>query len=138
LELQCRPNIEDAHVDHIEQIERQVKDILSRQTETSTTPTSPAEVRKIIGSLKVKKTPGPDNIPNKVIAGQSCRRFDHNNQRQPATLPLSFSMEEGQRHFHSEARERFEISPQSSADQSPIFNRISSRKSHSDPSGQSD
>jgi hypothetical protein len=67
LELQCRPNIEDADVDHIEQIERQVKDILSRQTETSTTPTSPAEVRKIIGSLKVKKTPGPDNIPNKAL-----------------------------------------------------------------------
>ncbi|CAH1384334.1 unnamed protein product, partial [Tenebrio molitor] len=67
LELQCRPNIEDADVDHIERIEHQVEDILSRQIETSTTPTSPAEVRKIIGSLKVKKAPGPDNIPNKAL-----------------------------------------------------------------------
>jgi retron-type reverse transcriptase len=67
LELQCRPNIEDADVDHIERIEHQVEDILSRQIEISTTPTSPAEVRKIIGSLKVKKAPGPDNIPNKAL-----------------------------------------------------------------------
>jgi hypothetical protein len=47
-------------------------------------------------------------------------------------------MEKGQRHFHSEARERSEISPESSADQSPILNRKSSRKSYFDPSGQSD
>ncbi|CAH1371525.1 unnamed protein product, partial [Tenebrio molitor] len=67
LELQCRPNMEDADLDHIEQIERQVRDILSRQTQTSATPTSPAKVRKIIGSLKVKKAPGPDNIPNKAL-----------------------------------------------------------------------
>ncbi|CAH1383979.1 unnamed protein product, partial [Tenebrio molitor] len=67
LELQCRPNIEDADVDHIERIEHQVEDILSRQIETSTTPTSPAEVRKIIGSLKVKKSTRPDNIPNKAL-----------------------------------------------------------------------
>jgi retron-type reverse transcriptase len=67
LELQCRPNIEDADVDHIERIEHQVEDIQSRQIETSTTPTSPAEVRKIIGFLKVKKAPGPDNIPNKAL-----------------------------------------------------------------------
>jgi hypothetical protein len=67
LELQCRPNMEDADLDHIEQIERQVRDILSRQTQTSATPTSPAKVRKIMGSLKVKKAPGPDNIPNKAL-----------------------------------------------------------------------
>ncbi|KAH0820918.1 hypothetical protein GEV33_001873 [Tenebrio molitor] len=64
LELQCKANIVDADLDHIELIERRVKNILSGQHDTPITPTSPEEVRGIIGLLKVKKAPGPDKIPN--------------------------------------------------------------------------
>ncbi|KAH0822463.1 hypothetical protein GEV33_000328 [Tenebrio molitor] len=46
--------------------DEEVEDILSTQNETVITPTSPAEVRQIIEFLKVKKAPGPDNIPNKA------------------------------------------------------------------------
>jgi retron-type reverse transcriptase len=67
LELQCRPNIVDADLDHIERIERQVEIILSGQHDTPITPASPEEVRGIIGSLKVKKAPGPDKIPNTAL-----------------------------------------------------------------------
>jgi hypothetical protein len=55
LELQCRPNIVDANLDHIEEIEHEVEDILSGQHDTPIT---------IIGLLKVKKAPGSDKIPN--------------------------------------------------------------------------
>jgi hypothetical protein len=64
LELQCKPNIVDADLDHIELIERRVENILSGQHDTPITPTSPEEVRGIIGSLKVKKAPGQDKIPD--------------------------------------------------------------------------
>jgi retron-type reverse transcriptase len=67
LELQCRPNIVDADLDHIERIERQVEIILSGQHDTPNTPASPEEVRGIIGTLKVKKAPGPDKIPNTAL-----------------------------------------------------------------------
>jgi hypothetical protein len=67
LELQCRPNIVDADLDHIEQIEHEVEIILSRQHDTPIRPASPEEVRGIIGSLKVKKAPGPDKIPNTAL-----------------------------------------------------------------------
>jgi hypothetical protein len=67
LELQCRPNIVDADLDHIEQIEHEVEIILSGQHDTPMTPASPEEVRGIIGSLKVKKAPGPDKIPNTAL-----------------------------------------------------------------------
>jgi hypothetical protein len=140
LELQCRPNIVDADLDHIEQIEHEVEIILSGQDDTPMTPASPEEVRGIIGSLKVKKAPGPDKIPNSIegIAGQSCRCFDGNNQRQPAILPLSFPMEKCECHFHPQARERFTLSPKLSPHKSNIECRKSSRKNHSDPAGQSD
>jgi retron-type reverse transcriptase len=67
LELQCRPNIVDADLDHIERIERQVEIILSGQHDTPNTPASPEEVRGIIGFLKVTKAPGPDKIPNTAL-----------------------------------------------------------------------
>jgi hypothetical protein len=67
LELQCRPNIVDADLDHIERIERQVEIILSGQHDTPITPASPEEVRGIIGTLKVKKAPGPDKISNTAL-----------------------------------------------------------------------
>jgi retron-type reverse transcriptase len=67
LELQCRPNIVDADLDHIERIEHQVEIILSGQHDTPNTPASPEEVRGIIGTLKVKKAPGPDKIPNTAL-----------------------------------------------------------------------
>jgi hypothetical protein len=67
LELQCRPNIVDADLDHIEQIEHEVEIILSGQHDTPMTSASPEEVRGIIGSLKVKKAPGPDKIPNTAL-----------------------------------------------------------------------
>jgi retron-type reverse transcriptase len=67
LELQCRPNIVDADLDHIERIERRVEIILSGQHDTPNTPASPEEVRGIIGTLKVKKAPGPDKIPNTAL-----------------------------------------------------------------------
>jgi retron-type reverse transcriptase len=67
LELQCRPNIVDADLDHIERIERQVEIILSGQHDTPNTPASPEEVQGIIGTLKVKKAPGPDKIPNTAL-----------------------------------------------------------------------
>jgi retron-type reverse transcriptase len=67
LELQCRPNIVDADLDHIDWIERQVEIILSGQHDTPNTPASPEEVRGIIGTLKVKKAPGPDKIPNTAL-----------------------------------------------------------------------
>jgi hypothetical protein len=67
LELQCRPNIVDADLDDIERIERQVEIILSGQHDTPNTPASPEEVRGIIGTLKVKKAPGPDKIPNTAL-----------------------------------------------------------------------
>jgi hypothetical protein len=54
----------DADLDHIELIERRVENILSGQHDTPITPTSPEEVRGIIGSLKVKKAPGQDKIPD--------------------------------------------------------------------------
>jgi retron-type reverse transcriptase len=67
LELQCRPNIVDADLDHIDWIERQVEIILSGEHDTPNTPASPEEVRGIIGTLKVKKAPGPDKIPNTAL-----------------------------------------------------------------------
>jgi retron-type reverse transcriptase len=48
LELQCRPNIVDADLDHVERIERQVEIILSGQHDTP-------------------NTPGPDKIPNTAL-----------------------------------------------------------------------
>ncbi|KAH0816006.1 hypothetical protein GEV33_006785 [Tenebrio molitor] len=67
LELQCRPNIADADLDHIEVIENEIEEILSEPNDTPITPTSPEEVREIIGSLKVNKAPGPDHIPNTAL-----------------------------------------------------------------------
>jgi hypothetical protein len=67
LELQCRPNIADADLDHIEEVEHEIFEILSEPNDTPITPTSPEEVREIIGSLKVKKAPGPDHIPNTAL-----------------------------------------------------------------------
>jgi hypothetical protein len=115
LELQCKPNIADADLDHIEVIEHEIEEILSEPNDTSITPTSPEEVREIIGSLKVKKAPGPDHIPLhrfEIDAGESCRRFNRNYQRlPPATLSLSVPMEKSKRDFHPQARERSEIYP---------------------------
>jgi hypothetical protein len=42
----------------------EIEEILSEPNDTPITPTSPEEIREIIGSLKVKKAPGPDDIPN--------------------------------------------------------------------------
>jgi hypothetical protein len=67
LELQCRPNIADADLDHIEEVEHEIHETLSEPNDTPITPTSPEEVREIIGSLKVKKAPGPDHIPNTAL-----------------------------------------------------------------------
>jgi hypothetical protein len=67
LELQCRPNVVDADPVHIEEIENQVRLILSRHDDNPITPASPSEIRKIIGSLKKKKAPGPDNISNTAL-----------------------------------------------------------------------
>jgi hypothetical protein len=67
LELQCRPNVVDADPVHIEEIENQVRLILSRHDDTPITPASPSEIRKIIRSLKKKKAPGPDNISNTAL-----------------------------------------------------------------------
>jgi hypothetical protein len=67
LELQCRPNIADADLDHIEVIENEIEEILSEPNDTPITPTSPEEVREIIGSLKMNKAPGPDHIPNTAL-----------------------------------------------------------------------
>jgi hypothetical protein len=67
LELQCTPNVVDADPVHIEEIENQVRLILSRHDDNPITPASPSEIRKIIGSLKKKKAPGPDNISNTAL-----------------------------------------------------------------------
>jgi hypothetical protein len=67
LELQCRPNIADADLDHIEVIENEIEEILLEPNDTPITPTSPEEVREIIKSLMVKKAPGPDHIPNTAL-----------------------------------------------------------------------
>jgi hypothetical protein len=67
LELQCRPNVVDADPVHIEEIENQVRLILSRHDDNPITPASPSEIPKIIGSLKKKKEPGPDNISNTAL-----------------------------------------------------------------------
>jgi hypothetical protein len=67
LELQCRPNVVDADPVHIQEIENQVRLILSRHDDNPITPASPSEIRKIIGSLKKKKAPGPDNISNTAL-----------------------------------------------------------------------
>jgi hypothetical protein len=42
----------------------EIEEILSEPNDTPITPTSPEEIREIIGSLKVQKAPGPDDIPN--------------------------------------------------------------------------
>ncbi|KAH0816677.1 hypothetical protein GEV33_006114 [Tenebrio molitor] len=93
LELQCRPNIADADLDHIEEVEHDIQEILSEPNDTPITPTSPEEVREIIGSLK------------------------------PATLPLSVPMEKSKRDFHPQARERSEISPKLPPHQSSLERR---------------
>jgi hypothetical protein len=67
LELQCRPNIADADLDHFEVIENEIEEILSEPNDTPITPTSPEEVHEIIESLMVKKAPGPDHIPNTAL-----------------------------------------------------------------------
>jgi hypothetical protein len=49
-----------------QEIENQVRLILSRHDDNPP-PASPSEIRKIIGSLKKKKAPGPDNISNTAL-----------------------------------------------------------------------
>jgi hypothetical protein len=45
----------------------EIEEILSEPNDTPITPTSPEEIREIIGSLKVKTAPGPDHIPNTAL-----------------------------------------------------------------------
>jgi hypothetical protein len=64
---QCRPNNADADLDHMKVFEHEIEEILSEPNNTPITPTSPEEVCEIIGSLKAKKAPGPDHIPNTAL-----------------------------------------------------------------------
>lgn len=69
LQLQCRTNITDADLDHMEMVEDQVSEIISTvpaQTDSMRTTTS-SEIHGIISKLKNRKAPGPDCVSNKSL-----------------------------------------------------------------------
>jgi hypothetical protein len=84
---------------------------------THLTGRGPRNYRITKGEKSTRTRPHPQHRVE-IIAGQSCRRFNRNYQRQPATLPLSVPMEMSKCDFHPQARERSEISPKLSPHQS--------------------
>jgi hypothetical protein len=104
LELQCRPNVVDADPVHIEEIENQVRLILSRHDDNPITPASPSEIRKNHRIPEEEESARPrQHLEHSVeiVAAQSCRRFDCNFQCQPPSLPLSVPMEKTRQSFSS-------------------------------------
>lgn len=68
LELQCRENqLDDEDEDWVESVERRIRRLQRLPDEDNISPATPAEVKKILGQLKIRKAPGCDQIGNIVL-----------------------------------------------------------------------
>ena len=69
LQLQCRTNITDAELDHVETVENVVSAMMSSvpHSDDLIRQTTEAEIQRIIAGLRTRKAPGPDRITNKML-----------------------------------------------------------------------
>ncbi|GJQ88801.1 hypothetical protein Trydic_g13294 [Trypoxylus dichotomus] len=98
LERQCSPVYENADVDRIGRIHRQVRDLLmAEEDEEPIRPTSPEEVKAIVKSFRPNKAPGPDGIIYRALKHAPMKFVMHMTNICNAMLRL--------RHFPSQCKQ---------------------------------
>lgn len=70
LSRQCSIDLTNADLDHVELVTDEFTELIATAPEADAPPhdpVKPSEVRELLNKLQVRKCPGPDNVPNRLL-----------------------------------------------------------------------